>query len=111
MHPTKNFAIFLFDTRGRLCGWRNLHTGEEKPAGLADTFADYELLAPKAFSGIHIIDPAIFELMQQEGKFSMVDVYLDLMKTNRINSFDHTGGVLIDVGKPDSVEKAEAIFL
>lgn len=106
----RSSRYFLFDTYDALCGWRNLQTEEEKPADLKDTHEDYELLKEKAFSGIHVISPYIFSLIKQEGKFSMVDVYLDLMKKNRINSFDHTGGILLDVGKPESILKAEALF-
>ena len=106
----KSSRYFLFDTYDALCGWRNVQTEEEKPADLIDTQEDYDLLKEKAFSGIHIISPDIFSLMKQEGKFSMVDVYLDLMKKNKINSFDHSGGVLIDVGKPESLLKAATLF-
>ncbi len=106
----KSTRYFLFDTYDALCGWRNVQTEEEKPADLIDTQEDYDLLKEKAFSGIHIISPDIFSLMKQEGKFSMVDVYLDLMKKNKINSFDHSGGVLIDVGKPESLLKAATLF-
>jgi hypothetical protein len=48
--------------------------------------------------------------MQQEGKFSMVDVYLDLAKTEIIKGFDHTGSKFIDVGKPEAVPIAESMF-
>lgn len=106
----KSFRYFLFDIDGILRGWRNVQTEEEKPADLKGSIEDYELLKEKAFSGIHIISPYIFSLIKQEGKFSVVDMYLDLMKKNKINSFDHTGGTLIDVGKPESLIKAEAIF-
>jgi hypothetical protein len=41
----------------------------------------------------------------------MVDLYLELAKTHIITSFDHSNSKLIDVGKPDSVLKAEKIFL
>ena len=63
-----------------------------------------------AFSGIHIINKKLFTLMQQEGKFSMVDVYLDLMKTNTIFAFEHSQDKFIDVGKPESIVKAEEMF-
>ncbi|MEI8073402.1 MAG: sugar phosphate nucleotidyltransferase [Bacteroidota bacterium] len=106
----KSSRYFLFDYLGGLCGWRNVQTGEEKPADLKVTIEDYELLKEKAFSGIHIISSYIFSLIKQEGKFSMVDVYIDLMKKNKINSFDHTGGILIDVGKPENIEKASTLF-
>jgi MurNAc alpha-1-phosphate uridylyltransferase len=95
---------FLFDKQNTLSGWRNVQTGEEKIVRNAGE------LTQKAFSGIHLINTGIFKLMKQRGKFSMVDVYLDLAKENTIRSYDHTGAKLIDVGKPESIEKAEAIF-
>jgi NDP-sugar pyrophosphorylase family protein len=96
---------FLFDQFHNLCGWRNDKTGELK---ISRVSADN---TPKAFSGIHIIDPRIFSLMQQEGKFSMVEVYLDLAKSEIIKGFDHTGSMFIDVGKPEAVAAAESMFL
>ena len=65
---------------------------------------------PKAFSGVHVIDSRIFSLMKQEGKFSMVDVYLSLAGGEIIKSYDHTGSTFIDVGKPEAVSRAEEIF-
>jgi len=120
-HPLATLAVtdrltsryFLFDERQGLCGWRNTKTGEEKIARLPDsgTGADQTgALIQKAFSGIHIIEPAIFPLMRQEGKFSMVDVYLDLAATQKIRGFDHSRSRLIDVGKPESVGQAEQLF-
>ena len=95
---------FLFDEHNILCGWRNVKTGEEKITRQPGT------LFQKAFSGIHVINSALLKLIKQQGKFSMVDVYLDLAKDHLISSFDHTGAKLIDVGKPESIAKAEAIF-
>jgi NDP-sugar pyrophosphorylase family protein len=101
---------FLFNPKGELCGWRNVQTGEEKPAELA-SHPDYAALQQKAFSGIHVINSSIFSKMQQQGKFSMVEVYLDLMQNNSIQCFDHSQSKFIDVGKPESVAKAEALFI
>jgi len=95
---------FLFDEKDELCGWRNSKTGEEKIS------RQKKPLFPKAFSGIHIISPHIFSLIKQEGKFSMVDVYLDLCKTETIKGFDHSGSKLIDVGRTESVAEAEKLF-
>ena len=96
---------FLFDKSDTLCGWRNTKTGEEKTA-LPLTGNELE----KAFSGIHVIHPKIFTLFTQTGKFSIVDTYLELMKMNTILSFDHSENKLIDVGKLESLEKAEVMF-
>ncbi len=95
---------FLFDEFNLLCGWRNVKTGEEKISRKAAKYIE------KAFSGIHVISPQIFSLIKMEGKFSMVDVYLELAKTNAIKAFDHTNSKFIDVGKPESILKAEEMF-
>lgn len=98
---------FLFDTKQYLKGWRNVQTGEEKPAGISTSIPE---LKQMAFSGIHIIDPILLSLIKRTGKFSMVDVYLDLCERHPILGYDHTGAVLVDVGKPESIIKAEQIF-
>jgi NDP-sugar pyrophosphorylase family protein len=95
---------FLFDEQHILSGWRNVKIGEEKIVRPDKT------LIQKAFSGIHVISPLLLALIKQEGKFSMVDVYLDLAKERVISSYDHTGAHMIDVGKPESILKAETIF-
>ncbi len=101
---------FLFDEQDELCGWRNTKTGEEKGPVLNFSAAQKKTVIQKAFSGIHVINTAIFSLIKQTGKFSMVDVYLDLAKDHIIKAFDHTGSQLVDVGKPESIQKAAAIF-
>jgi MurNAc alpha-1-phosphate uridylyltransferase len=95
---------FLFDEMPYLCGWKNTNTGEQKISREANKFFE------KAFSGIHVISPEIFSLMKMEGKFSMVDVYLELAKTYAISAFDHSNTKFIDVGKPESILKAEQLF-
>ena len=100
---------FLFDAAGKLCGWKNQDTGEYKPGHLNDSNTEH--LQTKAFSGIQVIDTRLLSLMQREGKFSMVDVYLDLCDTQNILAYDHTGAILLDVGKPESLELAATLFV
>ena len=95
---------FLFDESNLLCGWKNIKTGEQKISRQSSKYIE------KAFSGIHVISPEIFSLMKSEGKFSMVDVYLELAKTRAIQAFDHRGSKFIDVGKPESILQAAQIF-
>ena len=95
---------FLFNEGDQLCGWRNIKTGEERMAGHT------EPLNEKAFSGIHVLSPEIFPLMHQQGKFSIVNVYLELAATHRILGFDHSGSAFVDVGKPEAVALAESLF-
>ncbi|MEP6584635.1 MAG: sugar phosphate nucleotidyltransferase [Ginsengibacter sp.] len=95
---------FLFDEMNLLCGWKNIKTGEQKISRESSEHIQ------KAFSGIHVISPKIFSLMHMAGKFSMVDVYLELAMTHAITSFDHSNSKFIDVGKPESIIKAERLF-
>lgn len=95
---------FLFDGDMKLGGWKNIQTGEHRPAEIAPG------LNPFAFSGIQVLDAAIFQKIRQEGKFSLVDVYLDLCLSEKITGYDHTGDLLLDVGKPESLAKAETLF-
>ncbi|MFT4153297.1 nucleotidyltransferase family protein [Parafilimonas sp.] len=96
---------FLFNAENVLCGWKNIKTGEEKIMRYENN------LKPKAFSGLHIINTAIFSLMNQQGiKFSMVDVYLSLCASYTILSFDHSQTKFIDVGRPENIKKAAALF-
>jgi MurNAc alpha-1-phosphate uridylyltransferase len=95
---------FLFNANNELCGWRNVETGIDK---ISRPSAKYY---QKAFSGIHVISNKIFSLMNQEGKFSMIDVYLETAKSEIITCYDHSDSKFIDVGKPENIRKAEAIF-
>lgn len=100
----ETYRYFLFDENNNLCGWENIKTGEIKKTKIA--FKIHQ----KAFSGIHIISTDIFSRITLPGKFSMVDLYLDLSKENLIKGFDHTDSTFIDVGKPESIIKAELYF-
>ncbi|WP_118972164.1 nucleotidyltransferase family protein [Taibaiella koreensis] len=97
---------FLFDEQLELKGWENVQTGEVRlPAGVREpSWSSY------AFSGIHAMSPALLQHIRQKDKFSLVDVYLDLCSSGQIRGWDHTGDLLIDVGKPESLEKASSLF-
>jgi MurNAc alpha-1-phosphate uridylyltransferase len=100
----KSSRCFLFNQNMHLVGWKNNATGEIKCTDREGIHAEY------SFSGIHIIDPTIFRLLTQEGKFSIVDSYLSLMESHTILGFKHTNCNLMDVGKPESILLAEQIF-
>lgn len=104
MSDRSSSRYFLFDETQHLCGWKNVNTGEQKITRNA------EMMTPRAFSGVHCINTKIFPLIKQEGKFSIVDVYLDLSKDYNIGCYNHSDCKFIDVGKPESIAKAEALF-
>jgi N-acetyl-alpha-D-muramate 1-phosphate uridylyltransferase len=107
----KTSRYFLFDEMPNLCGWKNEKTGEQKISREAAIYLE------KAFSGIHVISPKIFSLINTstlpsgtKDKFSMVEVYLELAKTQAITAFDHSNTKFVDVGKPERLAKAEGLF-
>ena len=101
----KSSRNFLFDEDNRLCGWMNNTTGEKRIS------INKPNLVPLAYSCVVVFEPAIFDLVPQRGKFSLVDTYLSLAAEHPIYGYDHTGDKLIDVGKPESVAVAETMFL
>ena len=100
----KSSRVLLFDEDNRLCGWKNLQTGQEKIA------IDKPNLVEKAYSCVVIYQPEIFSLIKQTGKFSIMDTYLDLAAAHVILGYNHSGDYLVDVGKPESVAIAEKLF-
>lgn len=100
----KSSRNFLYDSNHLLVGWKNNNTGEQKISRQTD------IKYPGAFTCVHIIDPAVPGMIRQDGKFSIIDTYLDLAKTNDIYVYDHSGDRVVDVGKPESILKAEELF-
>ncbi len=100
----KTSRNILLNKDHRMCGWKNNTTGEEKIVIQNDN------LQPFAYSCVVIYQPQIFSLIKQKGKFSIMDSYLDLAADNVILGYDHTGDKWVDVGKPESVAVAEAMF-
>lgn len=109
----KTSRYLLFDESNRLCGWRNIKTGEEKislPSPLGEGLGVRRELA---YSCVVVFEYDIFRLMEAKGftgKFSLIDVYLALAAEHLIIGYDHTGDRLVDVGKPDSIAIAESLF-
>lgn len=93
----------FFNDEMILRGWLNVNTGEQR---LAEFNKGFKALA---FSGIHCINPEIFNKMKRKGKFSIMEEYLDLMLTEQIHGYEHNAH-LIDVGRPESVLEAEQYF-
>lgn len=127
----------LFDHDMRLVGWTNIETGEvrspyrwlrefgaahpEEFKTLADHHDNIEVvhhllgygrttLQAFAFSGIHILSPALFRRMDKyEDVFPIMDFYLDNCSTSLIKGYVQPGLNLIDVGKTDTLAQANQI--
>jgi NDP-sugar pyrophosphorylase family protein len=101
--PGKRFL--LVDKYGQMRGWRNISTGEEILT--SDTS---EGLSEIAFSSMHIVEPEIFEYMN-EGIYSMIDLYLKLAKDHNIFTLKHDEGYWIDMGTPESLDYVRKFLL
>ena len=89
-----------FDEQDRLCGWTNIKTGELKGK-------DGRHLA---FSGCQILSPEALALLKEmpQDKFSLIDFYLQVMDKVPLLAFVPTDYRMMDVGKIDQIEQAEA---
>ncbi len=101
--PGKRFL--LVDKEGKLQGWRNISTGEQ-----ILTCDREEGLSEIAFSSMHIVEPEIFNYMN-EGIYSMITLYLDLAKDYNIYTLKHDEGYWIDIGTPESLDYVRELLL
>ena len=99
----------LFNNNLNLVGWANTATNEIKLTG-HNHLAPHEQPQQFAFSGIHVIDSNIFNLLTLTGKFSMIDAYLSLCNTQLIQGYNHSNDIVLDVGKPEAIAQAELLF-
>lgn len=101
----KTSRNILLDDTGRMCGWKNNTTGEEKIK------IEKNNLQPFAYSCVVIYNKEVFSKIKQTGKFSIMDTYLDLAADNLIMGYKHNGDKWVDVGRPESVAVAEILFM
>lgn len=103
----KTSRYLLFDENQHLCAWQNVKTGELRMMRKSDVSLP---LKAWAFSGIHVIDPRIFQYMPTElGKFSIIETYLQAAKTDFIGAYPSDDSQWLDVGKPESLLQAQQL--
>ena len=98
----KTSRYLLFDEQNQLCAWENIKTGEKKGAWSND-------LRQAAFSGIHIISPQCIDLFPDKAAFSIIDFYLDVIKSHTVAAYFHDKSFWLDVGKPETLAEAEKL--
>lgn len=104
----KTQRYLLFDNDMKLVGWTNTATGEIKSP---HTIKDIDSLQKLAFSGIHLINPTIHQLLQPyPDKFSIIDFYIQQCAKYDIYGYVQPDLRLIDVGKTDTLSTAEKIL-
>jgi NDP-sugar pyrophosphorylase family protein len=104
----ETFRYLLFNDQNRLCGWINKQSGETKSPFSSFNPAKYRELA---FSGIHVLSPAVFSSMNGfSDRFSIIDFYLLMCDKVDIRSYTPGDLLLLDVGKIDSLDEAKRMI-
>lgn len=99
----------MFSSQMQLTGWINIKTGETKgPVISLPSPPSPHTTQQYAFSGIHVFSPRLFPLMESwQEKFSIIDFYLKACETESVRGIVKDDLRLLDVGKLDSLDKAE----
>ncbi len=103
----KTSRYLLFNDDMRMVGWTNVTTGEVRTP-----FKDLDVSKCRklAFSGIHYISDEIFEVFRKKevsDRFSITDFYIDVCADYPIMGVVPEDFRMIDVGKLDTLAKAE----
>ena len=100
----------LFDDENLLIGWTNkaegcfkwVHPEKDGPSTSSGTCGYQEM----AFSGLHLFRSDLFAEFECKPR-SVIDVYLDLAKNNRIISKPIHPDYWFDLGKPEQLQSAD----
>lgn len=101
----KSDRKLVFDSGMNLKGWVNKGSGATRPATLDVSDSDRML----SFSGIYVMSPVVFGIMSRNGfsgSFPVMDFFLSGLPDLRIGGFECHDLDLIDIGKPDSLNRA-----
>ncbi|MDE6379992.1 MAG: NTP transferase domain-containing protein [Muribaculaceae bacterium] len=101
----KSDRKLVFDTEMKLKGWINLKTGATRPADLDIIESDHLL----SFSGIYVMDPEVFGIMRRngfKGAFPVMDFFLSGLGELRIGGVSQPDLEIVDIGKPDTLHRA-----
>jgi NDP-sugar pyrophosphorylase family protein len=95
----------LFDDHSQLCGRRIVRDKKEELVRPVQT------VTPLAFTGIHVISPRLLQMVNEEGVFSIIDVYLRLARQGEvIQGFRADNDYWRDLGKLNEIQQAEQDF-
>ena len=99
----------ILDEDMNLKGWHNLASDEYKPKNITIEEYDREM----AFSGIYVIGKEGLQEMKNlegEGRFPVMDYFLDELREREIKGYCQENLRLIDIGKPATLSQAQDII-
>lgn len=94
----------LFNDQMELKAWKNIKTGEVRPADQGNRISN---LKPLAFSGVHIINQKALKYFPDEDVFEIIPEYLKIAQKETIKALEMKCELWMDLGKPETILKAE----
>ncbi len=95
----RNTSRYLLFHENRFVGWKNTKTNQQKiPC------PNIEQTESLAFSGIQVIEPRLVQTSLLEGKFSVIDLFLEKAQQENIQAYEHSDSDWIDVGTPEKLQ-------
>ena len=112
VYPRETQRYLVFDETHRLCGWTNIATGDIR-GPIANTQYPIANTQNLAFSGMQVLNPRIFEVMdevvkEKGDKFSLIDLYVSIAEKEILRAFIPENYRMMDVGKINQLAEAEA---
>ena len=112
VYPRETQRYLVFDETHRLCGWTNIATGDVR-GPIANTQYPIANIQNLAFSGMQVLNPRIFEVMdevvkEKGDKFSLIDLYVSIAEKEILRAFIPENYRMMDVGKINQPAEAEA---
>lgn len=99
----------IFDKDKHLTGWHNLRTGELRRPGGYSKSEEREL----AFSGIYVAGARAIQEMEElygmNKPFSIIDYMIDSRRNSKVIGYEVPKLNLIDIGKPETLAKANVL--
>lgn len=97
----------LFDARG-LYGWADHRPGREAARTVREPEGESRALA---FAGVHVIDPRIFGLFTESGRFSIIPAYLRLAADGHaVVPWDAGEALWLEMGSPERLDEARRVL-
>jgi len=92
----------LFDSDNKLCGWTNNSTSEFKwVKGQVESYNQ------KAYSGVYLASPDFAKQIPFNGRFSLIDAWLKMAKSDKISAYDDSSANWFDLGSTEKIKNAE----
>jgi NDP-sugar pyrophosphorylase family protein len=112
-HPLATLAVkdkdssrsLVFDHSYRLFGWENSSTGESRIVSALEKSDKTNI----GFCGIHVIDPEIFQHMNNNDKFSIITTYMNVSLEHPIIGYPVEQNLWLDIGSFEKLEHAQTI--